>query len=75
MKNGVSYDGGEAEYTQDGDSCSDEDIQVLTVKTYDAGGGRYWVISTDRWAFDSLEEFLDILLDAASKLELPETKE
>lgn len=31
--------------------------QVLTIASDDAGGGKYFVISTERWSIDSLEDF------------------
>lgn len=54
--------------TQEADSCSDE-VQVLTLSADDAGGGWFWVIETERWAFDSLDELKDQLRGVMSKLE------
>lgn len=54
-------------YIQDQDSCaSDEEKdkqpeQELDISIEDAGGGRYFVIKTNRWAFDSPQEVTDVL--------------
>jgi hypothetical protein len=47
-------------FTQDKDCCSLED-QFITIKTQNGGGGDFFVIETDRWAFDRLEELMRIL--------------
>ena len=51
------------DYTQDGDSVAGENIQFLTVEVTDAGAGCFFVIQTDRWAFDNIEQFVKILKD------------
>lgn len=48
-------------FHQDGDSCSPDIDQTLEIESQDAGGGTYYVIKTDRWAFDSLKELTDML--------------
>jgi hypothetical protein len=52
-----------AVYTQDADSCSNETCQELELKTDDAGGGMYYVLSTKRWAFESVDEIVGIIED------------
>lgn len=52
-----------ATYTQEGDSCSNETCHELELKTDDAGGGVYYVMSTKRWAFESVEEIVSIIED------------
>lgn len=52
-----------AVYTQDVDSCSNETCHELELKTDNAGGGIYYVISTKRWAFESVEEIVCIIED------------
>jgi hypothetical protein len=52
-----------AVYTQDADSCSNETCQELELKTDDAGGGMYYVLSTKRWAFESVHEIVGIIED------------
>lgn len=49
-------------YFQEGDSMIDGD-QQLELSIEDAGGGTYFVLKTDRWAFDSLEELSDLIQD------------
>jgi hypothetical protein len=48
-------------FTQEGDTCSDGDDLFLKVTLEDSGGGKYYVISTERWAFDSIEEIVQLL--------------
>ena len=43
--------------TQDGDSCGGDMVQELTLETADAGGGHFWIIKTERWAVEDLDEF------------------
>lgn len=56
-----------ANYTQNADGNSTE-IQVLEVSTSDAGGGIYFVIKTERWAFDSIEELITLLTDFKNRV-------
>ncbi len=51
------------DYTQDADSMSADDFQTLSVEATDAGGGWFFVIQTERWAFDNIDEFVKILKD------------
>ena len=37
---------------QDGDSSDGGDCQFLEISTTDAGGGRYLILTTERWAVD-----------------------
>jgi hypothetical protein len=61
------------EYNQEGDSVLDGLDQTLEISTEDAGSGHYYVIKSDRWAFDSPEELISILNDFEQRLKL-ETK-
>jgi len=60
----------EVSFHQEGDTCSNGDEQYLDVKLEDSGAGYYYVISTDRWAFDSIEELVMLLENL--KLTIPE---
>ena len=51
----------EMTFTQDADCCSIEE-QYLTVFTENGGGGDYYVMQTDRWAFDSIPELVETLM-------------
>jgi hypothetical protein len=51
------------EYRQDGDSLSTA-AQHLVIKSRDAGGGPYYIIETERWAFDSIAELSAMLTRA-----------
>ena len=54
-----------AEYTQDVDSCDYQSngYQSLFLKTDDAGDGKFFIIETTRWAFDSIDELISVLKD------------
>jgi hypothetical protein len=47
-------------FTQDKDCCSVEE-QFITIKTENGGGGDFFVIETQRWAFDSIEDLVNLL--------------
>jgi hypothetical protein len=47
-------------FAQDADCNSTED-QFLTIKTDNGGGGDFYVIETERWAFDSIDELIEII--------------
>jgi len=55
--------------TQDGDCVDGNDLQVLTISSDDGGGGWFWVLETERWAFDSLDELKEQLRGVMQKLE------
>jgi len=47
-------------FTQDVDCCDTKD-QFITIKTQNGGGGDFYVIETERWAFDNIPELITIL--------------
>lgn len=55
------------EYTQEADSNSDG-LQFLEVSTEDAGAGVYYIMKTDRWAFDNLNDLIKVLNDFEKRL-------
>lgn len=55
------------EYTQEADSNSGG-LQFLEVSTEDAGGGVYYVLKTERWAFDNLNDLIKVLNDFEKRL-------
>jgi hypothetical protein len=55
------------EYTQEADSNSDG-LQLLEVSTEDAGAGVYYVLKTERWAFDNLNDLIKVLNDFEKRL-------
>jgi hypothetical protein len=74
----TTYISSQALFTQEGDSCMPKHEQSLEIETLDAGAGTYFVIKTDRWAFDSIEELTTILnkfvtttIEAKNKINLP----
>lgn len=48
-------------FTQELDGDDSGIIQTLGVEITDAGGGKYLVISTDRWAINNVEELTKLL--------------
>ena len=58
-------------YSQNGDSCADSDVlQFLHIKTQDAGDGKYFVIETERWAFDKIEDLIEVLRDFENRIKV-----
>ena len=55
------------EYMQEPDSNS-SDLQTLEISTEDAGAGTYYVLKSDRWAFDNMEELINVLKDFEKRL-------
>lgn len=47
-------------FTQDSDCC-DLKEQFITIKTQNGGGGDFYVIETERWAFDNITELITTL--------------
>jgi hypothetical protein len=56
-------------YHQDPDPLDTED-QLLELTTEDAGGGMYYVLKTERWAFEDPEELMEILKDFVKRVKL-----
>jgi hypothetical protein len=53
-----------ATFHQDKDELQGNQFgQFLKINTADAGKGKYFVISTDRWAFDDPKELLETIQD------------
>lgn len=68
-KNKITVARAEVTLTQDGDCCEGDDVQVLRIGADDGGGGWFWTIKTERWAFDSVEELTHQLKQVISRLE------
>ena len=50
-------------YLQKSDGNDVNDIQELNLSTSDNGGGTYFIIETERWAFDDLNDLINIFND------------
>ncbi len=61
-------------FTQDSDCCDSKE-QYLTIKTQNGGGGDFYVIETERWAFDNIPELINILKRFQVKHSLIKSKE
>lgn len=61
---------GNLTFQQNTDACSEGD-QFLNVEIADGGGGPYYIIKTDRWAFNDISDLVAILekVKCAFKLE------
>jgi len=55
------------EYIQEADSNSDG-LQLIEVSTEDAGGGVFYVLKTERWAFDNINDLVKVLNDFEKRL-------
>lgn len=55
-------------FNQDPDCWSKED-QLLSIETIDSGDGDFFVMNTDRWAFDDIDEVINILNTFKEKYE------
>lgn len=56
-------------YIQEPDNCSSaEEYQRLKIHIEDAGGGKFIVLNTDRWAIDSIDDFITILQDFKQRI-------
>ena len=60
-----------AEYTQKSDCCGDVYAlgNSIEISTEDGGGGKYFVIKTERWAFDNIDELTELFKDFIGKVE------
>ena len=57
LPKGVRAEGVTIEFSQPSDDMDEEQLgQDITVQSVDIGGGPYYVITTKRWAFDSIED-------------------
>ncbi len=57
-------------FTQDNDGLDEsQNGQFLEIKTQDCGGGTYYVMSTERWAFDDFEDLIKVLIAFKEKQE------
>ncbi len=48
-------------FTQEADSCSESGEQIIFIETRDAGAGDYYYFKTEGWAFDNIQELIDLL--------------
>jgi hypothetical protein len=66
--------GGKMEFTQEADCCN-EGFQTLDVEVHDGGGGKYILIKTTAWAFDSIEEFAAIIEQVRTAFQITDSKD
>ena len=56
-----------ATYHQEADSNGEED-QTLVISTQESMGNPYFIIQTERWALDNVDELIAILNDFKNRL-------
>ena len=65
--NEITLDYVKVRYTQDVDSCQEDngECQELTIETDDAGGGKFYRMFTGSmgWSFSDIDELISILKD------------
>jgi hypothetical protein len=60
LPNGVKLES--MTFYQKADTCDDTDnIKQLTIELMDSGAGVYYVLTTERWAFDNFKELKQVL--------------
>jgi len=62
-------------FTQDSDCCDSGDGQFLTIRTENGGGGDFYVIETERWAFDNIPKLVTTLMRFYTKHQQIKSKE
>jgi len=62
-------------FTQDSDCCDSGEGQFLKIKTENGGGGDFYIIETERWAFDNIPELVQTLMRFYNKHKKIESKE
>jgi len=65
----------EMTFTQDSDCCDSGFGQFLKIKTQNGGGGDFFIIETERWAFDNIAELITVLKKFQMKHQLVKSKE
>lgn len=57
-------------YSQKQDDCSEnlEDLQYLKVSTANSGAGTYYVLETERWAINDIDELIKVLKDFKNRI-------
>lgn len=69
---GVTLEQVKIDYSQEADSCSDDDMsQTLTISSDDAGSGKFFILKTDRWAISDIRELILTLEDFAERAGIP----
>jgi hypothetical protein len=52
-----------ATYSQEDDCCYSSELgtQKIEISIQDGGGGMYYILATDRWAFDTIEDLTNLI--------------
>lgn len=59
-------------YEQESDSCDPNNLgQDIEIMTQDAGGGIYYIIKTERWAFENIKELESLIKDFQKRFNMP----
>ena len=62
-------------FTQDADCCDSGSDQFLIIRTENGGGGDFYIIETERWAFDNIPELVTTLMRFYGKHQSIKSKE
>lgn len=57
-------------FTQEADDCSESGEQLIFIETRDAGAGDYYYLTTEGWAFDNIQEMIDLLTKVKDMMEI-----
>jgi len=64
------------EFQQEADCCSQVDPQILTLEVQNGAdfdeANDFYIINTDRWAFNSIDEIVEMLRRAGCRQETPD---
>lgn len=56
-------------FSQEKDCCDDRAFdQEIEIQSHDGGGGKFFTLKTDRWAFESVEELEALIKDAIGRI-------
>lgn len=61
MKNKIIPTTGTLNFTQSPDDFDENIVQSLSVTVEDAGAGPFYILKTDRWSFNTIEELVVLL--------------
>lgn len=54
----------EKTFTQEANTCTADGREVITISQEDGGAGPFWILQTQCWAIESIEDFTRLLREA-----------
>jgi hypothetical protein len=61
-------------FSQESDTCSSDTHQDIIIRQDDGGGGPFWILETNRWAIDSIDEMVELLQSAGVEFRKDQAK-